>query len=523
MNIQQHTHAYRLCLCLLAAGLCTHAMAEELLFSLAASADNFELGSGFATAGDLNGDGVVDVAVADRSARVNTLYASGIVHLVSGTDGSLIRNYTGVPAASQSFGTSLASLNADGDGVPDLAIGAPGQSDASGYGAGAVRIYSGATGSMLATIVGASGSQLGASLANAGDQNGDGLDDLYVGAPYANSSRGAVFVISGASATTLRTISTAAPVGAFGATLARLGDVDGDGLADVAVAAPGFRVSTNQAGQVVLVRSSDGSNAAAITGSGLYNRLGESLAPAADANGDGLPDLLVGSYSGGTARLVSGADLSTLSDLSVTLPSFRRLMVGGSLDFNRDGTADWLIGSTGLQVVAGKVVGGIRVVSGTDHATLFELTATAPNTDLGLSVRVLPGLGMAAGETSLRDPISQGYGLARVWKVVEILDTDGDGISDDVDMVTNSIMDATILILGVDSGVTNTLDAQGMTLADRFAELGPQSDYRNPAQYFVEVNQFCQQLVDEGLIDPKASRQIFVAALQNVKNSNANH
>src|SRR6478672_6412933 len=124
MNTKQHTHVSRLCLSLLAAGICTHVTAEELLFSLAASADNFELGSGFATAGDLNGDGVIDVAVADRSGRVNTFYASGIVHVVSGADGSLIRNYTGVPSISQSFGSSLASLNADGDGIPDLAIGA---------------------------------------------------------------------------------------------------------------------------------------------------------------------------------------------------------------------------------------------------------------------------------------------------------------------------------------------------------------------------------------------------------------
>jgi len=372
---------------------------------------------------------------------------------------------------------------------------------------------------LLASIAGPSGSQFGASLTNAGDQDGDGLDDLYAGAPNANSSKGAVLVISSSSASTLRTISTAAPVGAFGATLAGLGDVDGDGLADVAVGAPGFRVGSNQAGQVVLVRSSDGSNAAAITGSGTYNRLGESLAPAADANNDGLPDVLVGSYSGGTARLVSGADLSTLADLSVTLPAYRRLMVGGSLDFNQDGTADWLIGSPGLKVVAGVVVGGIRVISGTDRSTLFELTASAPYTDLGLCVRVLPGLGMAAGETALRDPISRGYGLARVWKVEEIRDTDGDGIRDDIDLVMNSIMDPTVRILGVDSGVNNQLNEQGMTIADQYAELGPASDYRNSAQYFVKINELSKKLVDEGLITSKESRQIFAAALQSVNNA----
>ena len=514
-NTQNHIRAAGLCMTLFA-GFHSPISAEELKFSLAADVDNLELGSGFAAAGDLNGDGIVDVAIADRSGRVDSRIGSGIVHLVSGADGSPIRNYVGAPAASQYFGAAMAALDADGDGIPDLAVGSPGQANAAGYGAGAVRIYSGADGSLLCSAVGPNAAQLGASIANAGDRNHDGFDDLFVGAPNANSSRGSVLVISGRDGATLREITTDASVSSFGISLASLGDIDSDGMADLAVGAPAFRVNGNQAGRVLLVRSSDGSIAAEIIGAGVYNRLGESLAAAADDNGDGFPDLLVGSYSGGTARLVSGLDLSTLADLSIpTLPLYRQLTVGGSLDFDSDGTADWLIGSPGLQIVNGQTVGGIRVVSGSDLATLFEYTTTAPYSGLGLTLEVLPGLGFAAGEANLQDPITKGSGLAHVWAVKEIpriLDTDGDGILDDVDAVLQSITDPTVVILGVDSKVANRVDATGMTIADRYATLGDPADFRCPALYYVKVLHLSVKLSRAKLIDKREALQISAAA-----------
>jgi FG-GAP repeat len=508
----------RLCLSLLAAGICPNALAAgELQFSLAATASHMELGSEFAVLGDLTGDGVVDIAVADRSAIVASSYGSGIVHLVNGVDGSLIRSYEGTPAASQGFGSSLVALNANGDGIPDLAVGSPGQADTTGPSAGAVRIYSGFDGSLLKIIAGPSASLFGASLVNAGDQDGDGLDDLYVGAPNGNGRKGTAFAVSSGGAV-LRTISTTFSLSALGTTLAVLGDIDNDGLADVAVGAPGYRVSGNQAGRVIIVRSSDGTTAAEMIGSGAWNRLGDSLAPATDANGDDKPDLLVGSYSGGTARLLSGTDLSILADLSIpTLPAYRPLVVGGSLDFDSDGTADWLIGSPELQDVGGTRVGGIRVVSGNDQSALFEFTATVSGTGLGQTLKILPGLGMAAGEVNLLDPVTGGKGLARVWKVEEIqpvLDTDGDGVYDDVDAVPASIMDVTVILGGIDSRVPNRIDADGTTLADLFAELGVLSDCRKPAHYLVAVTHLTTKLVKSKDITRKEALKLTAAALK---------
>jgi hypothetical protein len=502
------------------AGIPSLVHAEELLFSLAPSSEHFELGSAFAAIGDVNGDGVIDVAVADRSGRVGGFFASGIVHLVSGADGSAIRDLTGTPANSQNFGVAMAGLDVDGDGVMDLAVGAPGHSVPGGAYSGAVRIYSGASGSLLASAVGPASSQLGSSLANAGDQDGDGVEDLYAGAPNSNGGRGGVFVLSGADGSVIREIASDAAVSSFGLTLAALGDVDGDGLADVAIGAPGFRVGGNQAGRVVLVRSLDGGIASAVTGSGIFNRLGESLAVARDLNGDGLPDLMAGSYSGGTALVLSGADFSTLVDLTIPgFPAYSEIYVGGSLDFDSDGAVDFLIGSPALLPMGSQRVGGVRIVSGADGSALFEFAASAPFTGLGYSQTVLPGLGFAVGERFLRDPVTKGSGFARVWKVEEtppVLDSDEDGVMDDVDLIPGSIMDKTVVLLGVNSKVSNRVDTQGVTLADRFAALGDLSDVRVPALYLVKVIHLSKQLVKAKLITRVEARNLNLAALKGV-------
>lgn len=516
MKNKQHSQSIRICLSLLAVGLGPQSHAEELLFTLAPSSDHLELGSAFTMAGDLNADGVNDIAISDRSAKVGGFIGSGIVHIVSGVDGSPLRDYAGVPASSQSFGSAFATLDADGDGVLDLAVGSPGQANIVGFGAGAVRVYSGADGSLLSTAAGTTGSQLGTSLANAGDQNSDGVDDLYAGAPNANSSLGAVFVISGADGTLLRTIPAPTSVSSFGLTLATLGDVDDDGRPDLAVGAPGFRAGPNPVGRVALIRSSDGAAAAEIIGTKVYNRLGESLAVTPDLSGDGIPDLMVGSYSGGTALLLSGADFKMLKDLSIpTLPAYRQLTVGGSLDFDGDGTFDFLLGSPALQTVSNTLVGGIRVVSGTDQASMFELTAGAAYTGLGLRLVALPGLGFAVGETNLKDLLTNGWGFAKVWKVIS--DSDGDGFPDNIDSVPQSIMTPTVMILGVDSNVINTLNGEGMTLADRIAELGDLSSYKTPALYQVELIHLASGLVESGLLTRDEWKQLQAAVVQALK------
>lgn len=504
---------------LLCTGLSLPLHAAELQFTLTPTADNRQLGTTYASVGDIDGDGVTDIAVSDPSYLAETFLGSGIVYIVSGADGALLRTYQADAAAAQYFGSSLAALDANGDGVTDLAVGSPGYAGSTGYGTGAVRVYSGTDGSLLSFATGVASSQYGAAIANAGDQDGDGRDDLYVGAPIVNSNRGAVYVQSGLDGSILRTVNSPITFGSFGVTLATLGDVDGDGRKDVAIGSPGLRNGTiGNAGKVSILRSSDSVFAVEIPGTTVYARLGQTLASAPDANGDGQADVLIGSYSGGLALLVSGTDLTTIRDLSVPgLAAFQPVNVGGAVDLDEDGVADFMIGSPGLNTSVSPPAGGSRIVSGADGSTLHEVLATAAYTGLGLSQSPLPGYGFAIGENAVVDAATGGSGFAYIHYIepdIEVppVDTDGDGILDDVDAVPQSIMDATVAILGINSSVANRVDSTGTTLADRFAELGVLSDYRRPSQYLVAATLLIADLYSEKLVTKKEATRLIAAS-----------
>ncbi|QDU65991.1 FG-GAP repeat protein [Planctomycetes bacterium Pla86] len=136
----------------------------------------------------------------------------------------------------------LPDLN--GDGRADFAVGAP-QPDR--FAAGYVEVHSGALGTELFRIDGPAwsgpmGDRFGAALAVLGDLDGDGLPELAVGAPEdddAGLESGAVSIHSGADGALLQRVAGLQAGERFGAVLASVGDVNGDGLDDLLVAAPG--------------------------------------------------------------------------------------------------------------------------------------------------------------------------------------------------------------------------------------------------------------------------------------------
>ena len=298
-------------------------------------------GIGVGSLGDVDGDGIGDMAVGSALEELWVLLmnADGSVksevRIADGAGG-----FTGtLSPASQNFGWSVVGLgDVDGDGVPDLAVGAPSLYTCAVCPTGSLWILflnpdgtvksqneiANLKGGLPAgTLLASEG--FGASVAVIGDLNGDGTKEIAVGSPErvdAGIARGAFYVLSLSSSgnVTFRTrISLGAADDLFGASLAGVGDIDGDGRPDLVAGAPGKdRGFVNRSGSVYTLllnstgtlkssrRIDDGMNGFQAAGANLVD-FGRGMAPLGDANGDGTPDVAVGSPTDGDGGPEHGA------------------------------------------------------------------------------------------------------------------------------------------------------------------------------------------------------------------------
>lgn len=306
-----------------------------------------------ADGGDVDGDGVRDVIVGRR----------GPVEMRSGATGQVIWS-----AASPilNHGFTVASVrDRNGDGVPDVLIGAPDFSPfVSGHvvhlfdgGAGRAELRSGASGVSLAVIPMTATAEraFGGSVCSAGDVDGDGVGDCAL-APYVLASGtvshplfavGLVRVFSGATLAEIRALNGPPST----SKVAPLGDLDGDGRADILV-------SHCEAGLVRVYSGFDGSVLREWTGGGQAVAFGYSIASVGDVSGDGVTDIAIGSAQlltlgqteagPGFVQIVSGASsevLWTIAGRSATGEFGRALVVHPDLD--GDGAPDLVVGSRG--------------------------------------------------------------------------------------------------------------------------------------------------------------------------------
>ncbi|NQV25070.1 MAG: FG-GAP repeat protein, partial [Rhodopirellula sp.] len=358
-------------------------------------------GRSLASAGDINGDGIDDVIIGAYRARTgNYNYTTGASYVVFGFDSTMsqTRGTNGILnlsdlTASEGFvingvnaydysGKSVSSAgDINGDLIDDIIIGAPRATTNSYYSNGASYVVFGntnigASGSLnLSDLDGTNGfvvtgsnqfSYFGSSVSSAGDMNGDGFDDLIIGAPYAYSTdvrspyrnynqAGQSYVIFGNSAVGTGGLLSASALNGTngflingvdgndfsGTSVSNAGDVNGDGFDDVLIGAQGAGPGPydyNRIGQVYLIFGNsavgaggtlnlndlDGGLGVILNGIDDNDYAGTSVSNAGDVNGDGFDDFLVGApgayinsnYAAGESYIIFGSE--RLSRFSLT-------------------------------------------------------------------------------------------------------------------------------------------------------------------------------------------------------------
>jgi hypothetical protein len=328
---------------------------------------------------DVNGDGVTDIVIGEVDGGSKM---QGRVWVYSGRTGHLLFRRSG--RAGEQNGYAIADAgDVNGDRVPDVISGAPGQATDVGH----AYVYSGATGKVIVRLRGHHhGDAFGAAVSGAGDVNGDGVPDLLVGAPGSGTAAGRAYVISGTTHRVIRVLSAHRRGDLFGDGTAHIADQNGDGVDDLIVGASG----TNPGHGSAYVYSGR-------TGRRLFRIHGERgnaafgqffVAGVGDLNDDGVPDVYVGDYgsnnagrAGGFAAVYSGVD-------GARLHAWRGAAGEGmgpgrsAGDVNGDGVPDIIVGnytSSDGAAAAGKV----QVFSGATGARLRTITSTTPQENLG--------------------------------------------------------------------------------------------------------------------------------------------
>ena len=284
---------------------------------------------GLASLADMDGDSVGDILSWGGGSYAAQLY--------SGATGALIRD---LPWAGGQAVSSIEDLN--GDGVPDLIVGIPDYAIGYTFGLGMVRVVSGADGTLLRERVGnREYMAFGAQIAVIPDMDGDGLQDFVTTDPaspdewsHLHRHKSYVYFVSSA---TLDILGQFGGYKTLGYSIALVPDRGGDGFDDLLVGAPEgagdgmFRLYSLPAGEMIFDWGGD-------------KWTGYAVAAAGDTDGDGTCDYAVGDplkgINSGQARIFSGDDGRLLWRVHGGGRGLYGWSLAGNVDWDQDGLAD---------------------------------------------------------------------------------------------------------------------------------------------------------------------------------------
>jgi hypothetical protein len=333
-----------------------------------------EFGTSVSRAGYTDNDWFADVIVGAPSESANGgPWRAGRAYIFGGETGAVLHELESPnPEYAGHFGYSVSGAgDANNDGYDDVIVGAyledPG---ASPMDAGRAYLFSGLTGDTLRTLA-APAEQVwawfGKSVAGVGDVNNDGFDDVVVGAPLTDSPSqadiGAAYVFSGRNGNFLHLLSAPMPADfdRFGWSVSGVGDVNNDGIPDVAVGAVWKRSgsSPDSAGKAYVFSGAGGPPIHTLVSPNEQagGAFGFSVSGAGDVDNDGCPDVVVGAsgespgaspWWAGRAYVFSGATgtaLATLVSPNEQVGGVFGTSVSGAGNLDNTGNDDVIVGA----------------------------------------------------------------------------------------------------------------------------------------------------------------------------------